>query len=507
MEKLEKDEVFVLNPHYRLRPDQRRSVIYSRSGEGDSFSHDWCSCIHPFHAVMLSFFTQHRTLGENIRLLARYFFREEDEIIHWISIFLNNPKPIQFHPHTGPIHFPKKVLVPIKEVQGAYPYREIDPSDFVWSHLDLTTRRLYSGPLQVTFMLDNRCETHCKYCYADTQTKVTAPLTTARILELVKEAASIPVCRVNLMGGEIFLHSEWEKILKELVRLDIAPDFLSTKIPPDKALIEKIQSSGYQGVLQISLDAVDTDILCNSIGVPDNYLKRMLDGLQMLDQSKIHYQVATILTRYNGDIKILYSLFEKLKDLHHLKDWRIVPVSYSYTKSEDSFLDLRLPKEEVLSLFDQLEDRIAHRNHFPIVMGRDAVNQDYRQTEGGSRNFKGKECSALTNHIFVLPDGKVTICEQLYWIPRFIIGDVSQSSLMEIWNSEAAKALWQVQKCNVSKDSACKQCALFDECYTYQNRCWSDIVKAYGEEHWDYPDPRCKFAPEMKRQIGYTNRS
>jgi len=24
-----------------------------------------------------------------------------------------------------------------------------------------------------------------------------------------------------------------------------------------------------------------------------------------------------------------------------------------------------------------------------------------------------------------------------------------------------------------------------------------DIVKAYGKKNWDYPDPRCAFAPEM----------
>jgi len=27
------------------------------------------------------------------------------------------------------------------------------------------------------------------------------------------------------------------------------------------------------------------------------------------------------------------------------------------------------------------------------------------------------------------------------------------------------------------------------------NSCYTNIIKVYGEEHWDYPDPRCAKAP------------
>ena len=35
------------------------------------------------------------------------------------------------------------------------------------------------------------------------------------------------------------------------------------------------------------------------------------------------------------------------------------------------------------------------------------------------------------------------------------------------------------------------------------NRCWAEVIKAYGDEHWDYPDPRCKLAPKMKTNLIY----
>ncbi|MFR9260292.1 MAG: hypothetical protein ACLVL2_04000 [Bacteroides cellulosilyticus] len=44
--------------------------------------------------------------------------------------------------------------------------------------------------------------THCRYCYADTRTQVQNWLPTSRILELIREAAELPVQQINLIGGK-----------------------------------------------------------------------------------------------------------------------------------------------------------------------------------------------------------------------------------------------------------------------------------------------------------------
>ena len=58
--------------------------------------------------------------------------------------------------------------------------------------------------------------------------------------------------------------------------------------------------------------------------------------------------------------------------------------------------------------------------------------------------FKGGSCGILENRLFVLPDGKVTLCEQLYWHPQFILGDLKEQTLAEIWQSPRAKALFEM---------------------------------------------------------------
>lgn len=104
---------------------------------------------------------------------------------------------------------------------------------------------------------------------------------------------------------------------------------------------------------------------------------------------------------------------------------------------------------------------------------------------------------------FILPDGKVSICEQIYWHPYFIIGDVNKESLSEVWNSERARYLYYEAWKDISPSSKCFGCVQNQECFRSNNRCWVDIMKAYGKNNYDYPDPRCRMADKMKNYIGY----
>ena len=100
---------------------------------------------------------------------------------------------------------------------------------------------------------------------------------------------------------------------------------------------------------------------------------------------------------------------------------------------------------------------------------------------------------------FTLPDGKVTICEQMYWHPFFILGDLSKQSIMEMWSSEKALDLWNFSREEVKDSSPCKTCADFEICRRGRGNCWRYAIAAYGEENYDYPAPNCPLAPEVTR--------
>lgn len=222
----------------------------------------------------------------------------------------------------------------------------------------------------------------------------------------------------------------------------------------------------------------------------------------LLDDSGLKFQVSTVLTTYNSDIKIMTELFSFLSKLKNITTWNIVTVHDSLNSQLKDFHSLKPSHEQLNKLFEELKETVKY-SKINVAIDENTLNKEYYSDQGGSKYFKGNKCSALSMQFFILPDGKVTICEQLYWHPYFIIGDVCNNSLSSVWNSKRAKFLAYRAWNDIRPTSKCYECTLNKECFEHNNRCWVDIMKAYGKDNYDYPDPRCEFADKMKNYIGY----
>ncbi len=136
-----------------------------------------------------------------------------------------------------------------------------------------------------------------------------------------------------------------------------------------------------------------------------------------------------------------------------------------------------------------------------MVMAHDL--QAVREVRGGTKiivTYEGDWPTNMTNMV-VLPDGNVTICEQLYWNPEYIIGNVFTDTISSIWQSDKALQLWRRKQSSINAKSPCRTCKVFEDCFVNGNRCFANIIKAYGIENSDYPDPRCYLAPAFKNKI------
>lgn len=91
--------------------------------------------------------------------------------------------------------------------------------------------------------------------------------------------------------------------------------------------------------------------------------------------------------------------------------------------------------------------------------------------------------------------GFVLFFAHLYWNPYYIIGDLTQQSIVEVWNSPKALQLAFPKREDFRDESPCKSCKIFEECYAFPNRCIVDVLKGYGFDNKDFPDPRCVNAP------------
>ena len=493
------NDIYILNPHYHLRNDTRRILLFSKFHTNGKSSNNWYGFIHPLQAIMLGFFTYKRNLKENITLLSQYLHRTESEIERYVIPFINNDKLLSTHWHNTEIIFPKNVLVKASQNDT---YLALSPDSFICHDLDLISRRLYNAPLSITLMLTNRCVTHCNYCYADTHTRIMNRLSTERICELIEEAGKLQMKSVNLIGGEIFLHPDWALILKKTVDYKVETEYISTKMPLTSNIIDALLWTGYKGIIQISLDSLNSDVLKSSLNVGNDYLKSVINGIMLLDDSGLKFQVSTVLTTYNSDIKIMTELFSFLSKLKNITTWNIVTVHDSLNSQLKDFHSLKPSHEQLNKLFEELKETVKY-SKINVAIDENTLNKEYYSDQGGSKYFKGNNCSALSMQFFILPDGKVTICEQLYWHPYFIIGDVCNNSLSSVWNSKRAKFLAYRAWNDIRPTSKCYECTLNKECFEHNNRCWVDIMKAYGKDNYDYPDPRCEFADKMKNYIGY----
>lgn len=131
------------------------------------------------------------------------------------------------------------------------------------------------------------------------------------------------------------------------------------------------------------------------------------------------------------------------------------------------------------------------------------INKRYYSDKGSSKKFHGVASFVLSSRLFILSDGNVTICEQLYWNSHFIIGDVQRTNLKDIWQSQEALYLCNLSRQDIGQHNKCQACTHFEECFRYGNRCWNNITRAYGKKYWDYPDPRCILAPKKTNRLDH----
>jgi radical SAM protein with 4Fe4S-binding SPASM domain len=228
----------------------------------------------------------------------------------------------------------------------------------------------------------------------------------------------------------------------------------------------------------------------------------MKNTFDLLEKYKVKYIVNSVFCNINDNIEDIQSMEDLFKTRKYLQNWAIVPAKCSmYLKKPYS--EYKPSKNNIIKIREYLMKNIENGKYqFGINLPYIPVNyEDYSQEEKSEIFFKRNPCSANLSSMYILPDGKVTICEELYWHPRFILGDINEQSIMEIWNSKKAKDLFHIKQDSFRKESACSSCSEFAKCRAYKHICWRDTILAYGADNWDYPDQFCPNAPIIKKDI------
>ena len=491
-----------LNPEYVLKPDKGRALILTKDVLRTELPVVE-SVIHPIHAMILSFFDGTKTIEETVSQIITKLEIEKELIIRFITPIIENDHTIGVNiTENDIIVFPIKTLIysdmPI--LREKYDY-----SLFYYDNLNLRTDRHFT-PSRITFMATTRCYTNCIYCYANRRTDI-SPLPFDRVRDIIQEAKELRVVSFDVIGGEFFLYKYWKEMLQLLLLHNYTP-FISTKVPISRKDIEFLKQIGVKDI-QVSLDTLIPEHSVKLLSVKESYINGIKETLRLLCSYGIEVQIHTILTSINSTINDMDSIYRFISNLDYIRSWKIDVAASTLYKSESSYINIKSERDDLRLLVDYFESLKKANPKIKIISGDIDIDNNPNPNELSSSQklafFSHKRdifCAANYSSLFILPDGKVTICEELYWNPQFIIGDCKENKISEIWNSSIAKSLYYLSLEQIQEKSPCKKCSIFTKCrQEYGGVCWREVIKAYGNENWDYPDPRCPKAESVTKKI------
>ena len=486
----------ILNPAYILKPDQGRVLFLDKESVRSDTTGDegYNSFIHPVIAIIMNNMDGTSTLEESAMEISKIFDIEAELIINFCMKLINNEERLSLC--FGGVYyiFPKNCLL---LTDGGIQRQKLNYELFLCDELDLRIKRHYT-PTDITIMLNTICETDCFYCYADRRIKMNCKIPFERFQEIIKEVHSFYGRSINVIGGEFFLYKRWKDLLIELKKYNFSP-YISTKIPLKEEQIKDLSIINIDDI-QISLDTLLNDSLMNILNVKSNYIEEIKASLLLLEKYNVKVVIHTIINSKNDTVQDLESIYNFIKRLSNIKSWRIDLAEYSlYSKNNYKYFK---PNENNIK---KLHEYIQNLDEFPINYDSlipDKLSNKVLTDSEKLANFKDRTlCTANYSQLFILPDGEVTICEELYWNPNFIVGNVLNQSLLEIWNSERCKYLHIIPQEDIPNDSPCSICNDYYNCKSILQTCIRDTMKTYGEDKWYYPDINCPKAPPIENII------
>lgn len=473
-----------LNPTYVLKPDIGKTYLVARDSlrinnivkSGNEF------VLHPIHASILNLINGD-DYDSTIQHIASFLFVSKDTVKSFIDVLLDNECYVKFQNKKLPSYYR---IPPFTIISSDFKRKIlVSPDILLRGNADVRYAR-HETPSSITLMVNNKCATDCFYCYEDKRIPKSCSISLERIQQLIVEARNINITTFDVMGGEFFLYPRWKELLIMLHENEYYP-FLSTKLPLDENTIKTLAELKITN-LQISLDTMIEEHLCEILHVRTGYLEKIKKMFLLLNKYDIQLIVHSVLNSKNDSVDDIQSIYKYIAQFKNIRTWQVDVAGPSLYKTM-SYELIKPNSDKLESIINYLKE-IESVSLMAIVYPR-RMNYIIEEKDKSKIFHNRVVCSGNYSTCFILPDGDVTICEQLYWNKRFIIGNVNNQSLMEVWNSKEALDLYYLSQKDIPQDSKCSKCLIYTKCRQGKGICWLSVIREYGNDKWYYPDPLC----------------
>ncbi|MBZ8132694.1 radical SAM protein [Afifella sp. IM 167] len=429
--------------------------------------------LHPCEAVGLALIDGRRNWREVLAALALVSSEEPEAAGAFLERLLGRIDPR------------REIVTEAVSEDGAC--RRYEPQDFVLAANRLDPSSRFEAPFAMILKPTSRCKTNCLYCYAPRQDAGRRrEMSLERIADILRQAWQAGVRQVNLCGGDGFARTDFLSIVEEAVALGFVTD-VSTKVPLTPAQAARLAASGLD-YLQISIDSADPAISDRMVGRRGHHAA-LVESIRALRAAGLYVRTNTVVTRHN--LATIAATVDMLAGLG-ITEMKISPAFASHhTGSGEYVLDEReaacLEKE-----ISRLKAQWAPRG-VDILYGRLKPAEAMGAQEKRRFWFSGRgACSGGRSAIFVTPEGKVTLCEQVPHHAPFVVGDLAHQSLMDVWNSAAARAMAYPPRESFA-GTICHDCPDFERCAVQRGHCFRDSWFASGRLCG--PGPYCPHGP------------
>jgi selenobiotic family peptide radical SAM maturase len=285
------------------------------------------------------------------------------------------------------------------------------------------------------------CDLHCKHCYDRSRR---SPLTLEQGLVILEDLKRF--CRekrvrgrISFSGGNPLLYPHFDALFRAAAEAGFTAAILGN--PASRERLEAIRAIREPEFFQVSLEGLP---LHNDAIRGPGHFERTLEFLPLLKELGIYSMVMLTLTRDNlGQVLPLAELLRDKVDAFFFNRLAQVgeganlrgPGREEYAAFLEAYLEAAAANP-IMGLKDNLTNIIHHRKGLPLFGG-----------------CTGYGCGAAFNFLTLLPDGEVHACRKL----PSLIGNVLENSLVEIYDSEAARRYR-------SGTEACRACPIRPVC-------------------------------------------
>lgn len=341
-------------------------------------------------------------------------------------------------------------------------------------------------PETFQWCITNKCNLRCKHCYVDDYIGFSGgenDLSTKECLNLIDQLKEMNVLRIDFSGGEIFSRNDFLIILEYVKNKNIAVSLLTNGLLLTDDIISKMDEILHPKIdfVQISLDGATKETHEKIRG--KNTFDKTIENIKKLIKTKIYFRVN--FTPTNVNVIELPDAYKLCNDLQ-VKEFSFAmlrEIQRNDYLSPDHSILLKATAE-IIDMSKSLKTFIANSIYKDIVNIVNNVHTVKYAEEFKSNTINFASCTKDIKYLSMSSEGKVSLCQMGCYSDIFIIGNVKEEPIIDIWNRRFDSLIFKGREtCNL----VCKNCQYLDKC---EGGC---VAMAYFHTgNINAPDPDCK---------------